>query len=60
MILLLDESQALEKKDYEKLLNYYNSGFFRSIVFVSQEYNEDEIPPNLAKTIKLIKSGWMQ
>jgi predicted AAA+ superfamily ATPase len=55
MILLLDEAQALEKKDYEKLLNYHNSGFFRAIVFVSQSYEADKVPPNMAKTIKVVK-----
>ncbi len=55
MILLLDEAQALSKKDYEKLMNYHTSGFFRSIVLVSSEYPEKNLPDSFKKTLKQIK-----
>ena len=37
MILLLDEAQDLDKNDILKIENYYEQGFFKSVLLVSQE-----------------------
>ncbi|MCK5107564.1 MAG: ATP-binding protein [Nanoarchaeota archaeon] len=37
MIILLDEAQDLDKKDILKIENYYEQGFFKSVLLVSQE-----------------------
>lgn len=39
MMILLDEMQDMNKKDLENVKEYYDNGFFRSIVFVSQSDN---------------------
>jgi replication-associated recombination protein RarA len=37
VILLLDESQNLMKKDFENLLYYYNEGYFKSVILVTSK-----------------------
>ncbi|MCK4521445.1 MAG: AAA family ATPase, partial [Nanoarchaeota archaeon] len=39
MIILLDEAQDMNKKDIEQVKKYYNSGFFKSVIFVSKKDN---------------------
>jgi len=37
MIILLDEAQDMNKKDTEQIRNYYDEGFFKSVIFVSKK-----------------------
>ena len=46
MIILLDEAHYLNNKDMEQLKNYYDNGFFKSIIFVSTQKN-----PKLTKEL---------
>lgn len=55
MILLLDEAQSLDKRDYEKLHRYYTSNNFSSIVFVGAEFNKSKFPEVIAKEINHFK-----
>lgn len=55
MILLLDEAQVLDDKDYEKLMRYYESGNFLSVVFVGQQYDPTTVPERLRRLIKVIR-----
>lgn len=55
MILLLDEAQVLDDKDYEKLMRYYESGNFLSVVFVGKQYDPTTVPERLRRLIKVIR-----
>lgn len=55
MILLLDEAQVLDDKDYEKLMRYYESGNFLSVVFVGKQYDPTALPERLRRLIKVIR-----
>lgn len=55
MILLLDEAQVLDDKDYEKLMRYYESGNFLSVVFVGRQYDPTTVPERLRRLIKVIR-----
>lgn len=55
MILLLDEAQELNKKDYEKIYSYYQEGYFKSVVFVGKEFNKEEIEGKVKELMKPIK-----
>lgn len=55
MILLLDEAQTLDDKDYEKLMRYYESGNFLSVVFVGKQYDPTSLPERLRRLIKVIR-----
>ena len=37
MIMLLDEAEDMNKKDMEQVKEYYDEGFFKSVIFVSKE-----------------------
>ena len=37
MIILLDEAQDMNKKDLQEVKNYYDGGFFKSVIFVSRK-----------------------
>ena len=39
MIILLDEAQDMNKKDMEQVEKYYDTGFLKSVVFVSKNKN---------------------
>src|SRR3989338_6656210 len=43
MILLLDEAQELNSKDYERLYSYYQEGYIKSIVLVGKGIKKSEI-----------------
>ncbi len=55
MILLLDEVQELELKDAEKVLKYYQEGFFRTVLFVGVKYHQEKFPAELTKNMKVLK-----
>ncbi len=55
MILLLDEAQMLDDKDYEKLMRYYESGNFLSVVFVGKQYDPTTLPERLRRLIKVVR-----
>lgn len=55
MILLLDEAQVLDDKDYEKLMRYYESGNFLSVVFVGKQYDPTSLPERLRRLIKVVR-----
>ena len=46
MMILLDEMQDMNKRDLEKVKEYYDNGFFRSVVFVSKS-DDIEMPEDL-------------
>jgi len=50
MILLLDEMQGMNKKDMERVKEYYDDGFFKSVVFVGKE-DEAEFSDELVEAI---------
>ncbi len=50
MIILLDEAQDLNKKDMKQIINYYDSGFFKSVVLVSKE-EDMKLTENLVELI---------
>jgi len=50
MMLLLDEMQDMNARDLERLKEYYDDGFFRSVVFVAKS-SEIEVPEDLAEEI---------
>ncbi|MBI5797414.1 hypothetical protein HZA98_00735 [Candidatus Woesearchaeota archaeon] len=43
MILLLDEAQELNSKDFERLLSYYQEGYIKSIVLIGKGIKKDQI-----------------
>ncbi|HIH14651.1 MAG TPA: ATP-binding protein [Nanoarchaeota archaeon] len=45
MILLLDEAQELNSKDYERLYSYYQEGYIKSIVLVGKGIKKGELVP---------------
>ncbi|MEK6816997.1 MAG: AAA family ATPase, partial [Nanoarchaeota archaeon] len=55
MVLLLDEASDINVNDVEKLLKFKKDGNFRSIVFVSQSYNPDNMPEELKGSIKVFR-----
>ncbi len=50
MIILLDEAQDLNKKDFFNLKSYFENGYFNSIVLVSKKLDIN-LPANLKKII---------
>ncbi len=55
MILLLDEASEINANDVEKLLKFKKDGNFRSIVFVSQQYNPETMPDEVKKSLKMFR-----
>ncbi|MEA3378632.1 MAG: hypothetical protein U9Q69_03240 [Nanoarchaeota archaeon] len=55
MILLLDEVQEISKKDIDKLLRFRKLGHFKSIVCVSQKFDEELFPEVLSKDLTVFK-----
>ncbi|RME54539.1 ATP-binding protein [Candidatus Woesearchaeota archaeon] len=55
MILLLDEVQDLDPRDVEKILKFKKEGNFRSVVFVSQKYDEKMFNKEVLKDLKHFK-----
>jgi len=61
MILLLDEVHLMKQVSAEKLLDYYKRGIFKSIVFVTHDYDQVDFPDefsgylsgNIIKTVSL-------
>ena len=50
MMLLLDEMQDMNKGDLERVKEYYDDGFFHSVVFVSRD-DKVKLPKSLVKEI---------
>jgi len=50
MMILLDEMQDMNKQDLEKVKQYYDDGFFRSVVFVAKS-DDVKLPKDLAEEI---------
>lgn len=57
MILLLDEAQWLTKDDYSRLVKYYRSGYFSSIVFVATAFNPMTFPDGFNGILQNVKIG---
>lgn len=51
MVLLLDEVQSLNKKEQAKLIEYYEEGYFRSIVIAAIDENNVRISKDLKELI---------
>ncbi|MDP3728953.1 MAG: hypothetical protein Q8R18_05905 [bacterium] len=52
MILLLDEAQELNSKDYERLYSYYQEGYIKSIVLVGKGIKKGELVPGFKAHIE--------
>lgn len=59
MILLLDEAHWLTKDDYARLVRYYRSGNFSSMVFVGKEFNQEIFPDGLKSVLEHIRLGYV-
>lgn len=57
LILLLDEAQWLSKEDLSRLVRYYRSKYFSSIVLVSPKFNQDNLPESFSSIIKTFNLG---
>ncbi len=56
MIILLDEAQDMNRKDAEQVKNYYDEGFFKSVILVSSNENI-KLTKELEKSINRFKLG---
>jgi len=52
MILLLDEAQYLSEQDIRNLRQYHQDGYLRSVVFVTHDKRELNLPAAVAMTLK--------
>lgn len=52
MILLLDEAQSLSEQDIRQLREYYSIGYLRSVVLVTHDKRELNLPNSLAMAVK--------
>lgn len=57
MILLLDEAQELNAKDYERLLSYYQEGYIKSIVLVGKGVRKEELVSGLRAQLSEVSLG---
>jgi len=57
MILLLDEVQALSKRDCDRIYNYHKRGFFRSVVFVGKKYDKKNFTSEINSALQVFKLG---
>ena len=55
LILLLDEAQWLSKEDLSRLVRYYRSKYFNSIVLVSPEFNQENLPDSFDSMLQKFK-----
>jgi len=59
MIMLLDEAQELNAKDYERLFSYYQEGYIKSIVLVGKGIRKNEIVPGFKAHVSEVGFGKM-
>ncbi len=57
MILLMDEAQFLAKQDFNSLMQYYDSGHIKSIVFVAKEQLIESMPERMQRITSLFTFG---
>lgn len=59
MILLIDEAQDLNKKDLERIREYHEAGYFKSVVFVSDSMKNARFSSEFRKLVQgnLIRIG---
>ena len=48
----MDEAQDLDKKDIEKIEDYHNNGYFKSVVFVSDKLDKAKFNNELKKLVQ--------
>lgn len=57
MILLLDEAQFLARQDFNSLMQYYDSGHIKSIVFVAKEQAMQSMPERMQRITSIFTFG---
>jgi len=51
MILLLDEADSLSKTDFTKIATNYKKGFVKSVIFITHNLKQFELPRDVAKIV---------
>jgi hypothetical protein len=57
MILLLDEAQELDAKDYERIYPYYQEGYIQSVVLMGNGIKKDSIIGGLKSQLEVAEMG---
>ncbi len=57
MILLLDEAQELDSKDYERVYPYYQEGYIKAVVLMGNEIKKEKIIGGLKSNLEEVEMG---